>query len=99
MGQQIIKQPNGLYAVFSSITDTIIMWNFTADDLIEYYVKEARKRITRDVQDTIAELNAGGKPYYQFTMTWTEALKTSRRSSNMTREEVQKIIADTKAAE
>lgn len=27
MGNQIIKQPNGLFAIFSSITDTIIVWD------------------------------------------------------------------------
>jgi hypothetical protein len=80
MGRQIIKQPNGLYAVFSSVVDTFIMWDCTPECIIETWAEEERKRIEQGVRQTCAELDAGGKPYYQFTMDWKEAMATARRA-------------------
>ena len=39
MGSQIIRQPNDLFAIFSSITDTIVMWDATAKDVEDYFVE------------------------------------------------------------
>ncbi len=44
MGSQIIQQPNGQYAIFSTITDTIIMWDADAGDVEEYFVDRAAKQ-------------------------------------------------------
>lgn len=79
MGYQIIKQPNGLYGIWSSVVDHFIMYDCTPEDIIEEWVDDARKRITQGVQETVAELDAGEKPYYQFTMTWDEAIQFARK--------------------
>jgi uncharacterized membrane-anchored protein YjiN (DUF445 family) len=82
MGSQIIKQPNGLYCKYSSISDSIEFWNYTVqdivDDLIEYYKEVA----TREVNNVIQKLDNGGKPYYQFTLTFDEALKEAAKRMN-----------------
>ena len=76
MGKQIIEQPNGKYALWSSICDNFILLDATELDIIEELVAESRDDIERNVKRIIASLNAGGKPYYQFTKTWSEALSS-----------------------
>ena len=75
MGRQIIKQPNGLYAVWSSVVDNFIGVNCTAQDIIDRFTEEEKERITSSVNETVDLLNQGEKPYYQFTKTWEEALQ------------------------
>ena len=94
MGSQIIKQPNGLYCRFSSITDRIEVWNATPEELIEDLISSFRESVTRQVKEIIEKLEAGEKPYYQFTMTFEEALKTSKRHSDP--EEYKQVLKDTK---
>lgn len=79
MGNQIIKQPNGKYAVFSSIVDDIVFYNAKKDDLIKYFVDREAERIKDYVERTLSDLDKGEKPYCQFTMTWKEALATARQ--------------------
>jgi hypothetical protein len=74
MGNQIIKQPDGLYAVFSSIVDGFVMYNCTPQEIVNEWVKEERIRLTESVKRIIEALDAGEKPYHQFTMSWAEAL-------------------------
>lgn len=76
MGSQIIKQPDGKYAVWSSNVDHFILVNALPAEIIENYLKDERDRITDIVTQKIATIDAGGKPYYQFTKTWDEALQT-----------------------
>jgi hypothetical protein len=77
MGNQIIRQPDGEFAIFSTITDTIIMWDATAEDIEQYFVKRAADDASRRVLEILRCVSAGepNQAYYQFTMTWDEALK------------------------
>jgi len=75
MSRQIIKQPNGLYAVFSSIVDGFILTNAYPSEIIEEFVEEHREKITEDVTNICTKLDRNEKPYYQFTMSWEEALE------------------------
>jgi len=43
MGRYIFRQPNGLLGVFSSVVDCPILYNFTKEDLIDYFVEEYRQ--------------------------------------------------------
>ncbi len=79
MARQIIKQPGGKYAIFSTVTDTLIVLDATAAELEEYFGEEAREAAVRGVRDIMTELEAGGRPYRQFTMTWEKAAEKSRR--------------------
>lgn len=78
MGRQIIKEPSGKYAVWSSIVDDFILLHATKEEIIEEWVREEADRIREGVNAKVAALEAGTKPYYQFTMTWEEALNWRR---------------------
>lgn len=82
MGQQIIKQPDGRYAVFSSITDTITVWDATADEIVEMYAERAAEDARRHVRRQLEHV-AADRPreaYHQFAMTWHEALEMDREN-------------------
>ena len=84
MGYQIIHQPGSfdpqLFAVFSSYTDTIVLYDATVDEVEEFFVELAVRDARRDVR-RVLDAVAGGRPreaYYQFTRTWEEALADDR---------------------
>lgn len=79
MARQIIKQPNGLYCLFSSYVDSIVQWNLTADQIIDFLVEEQKKLITHEVSNIISKLNKREKPYHQFTLTYKRALAMTRK--------------------
>jgi hypothetical protein len=74
MGKQIIKQPDGLYAVWSHNVDGFILFDATPEEIIDEWVEGQRQGITKMVNDVVESLEKGLRPYYQFTMTWGEAL-------------------------
>lgn len=80
MTHQIIKQPDGLYAIFSSVVDDFIWTDCTPEDIIDIQVKEAEKTIREGVLDTVAALEKGKKPYLQFTITYKEAERISKKT-------------------
>jgi len=75
LGRQIIQQPDGKLAVWSTNSDSIILYDATEDEIVQYFIDREVKRIDQDIRQIIAELRGNGKPYYQWTMTWDEALK------------------------
>jgi hypothetical protein len=94
MGRQIIKQPNGLYAVWSTIIDNFVYINEDRGELIKSLTDEAineiKEKTKEKVNKTIDELESGKKPYYQFTMTWKEAIKTIKNIHG--KKEVNKLL-------
>jgi hypothetical protein len=79
MGRQVIKQPDGLYAIFSSITDTWIVYDATRQEIVDYYVEVAVKDAKRDALRVLDAVDENPrKAYYQFTMTFAEANATSK---------------------
>jgi len=75
MGRQIIEQPNGKYAIWSTIVDDFILEDITVEEYIEFRIQEETKQIKKDITEVVNKLKKGEKPYYQFTMTYEEALK------------------------
>jgi hypothetical protein len=74
MGHQIIKVPDGTYAVFSSFTDTWILWNASAQELEDYYAEKAAEDARRHTAETIALVEEDpSKAYCQFAMSFEEA--------------------------
>ena len=49
MGRQIIKQPNDLWAIYSTIVDDFILMNATLEDIIKFELNEAEERIRRRI--------------------------------------------------
>lgn len=39
------KQPNGLYCVYGTVTDNIIMFNYTEEELVQEALKEKEKEV------------------------------------------------------
>jgi len=74
MGRQIIKQPNGLFALWSSNSDKFVWIDATKQEMIDAFAEEARKEAVERTEEIFAELEAGGSPYYQWTQTYEEAV-------------------------
>lgn len=81
MGHQIIKAPDGTYAVFSSFTDTWILTNASPQELEDYYAEKAAKDARESLRNTIALVDEDPRnAYFQFVMTFEEA---NARSTEM----------------
>jgi hypothetical protein len=80
MGYQIIKQPDGQFAIFSTMTDTIVMWNATERDIIDWFVSAATLDTHRQITRILTHVRANNprEIYAQFAMTWQEALEEDR---------------------
>lgn len=81
MAEQIIQQPDGRLAVFSSVTDSLVICDATPDEIIEWRAEEAADRAR---ERTRAELEkvldpANNRPYRQYTLTWDEAMEKQYR--------------------
>ena len=72
MGRQIIKQPDGKYAVWSSVVDGFIILDATREELIEEMGESARKEKVQEVTDLLDSIDKGERPYHQFTLTWSD---------------------------
>ena len=86
MGYQIIKQPDGRFALFSSYTETIIATNAAESDIIDFFgeqaAKHAREVATQDLNDVKAD--DPERAYAQFVMTWDQALAADREHGGET---------------
>ena len=76
MGQQIIKQPNGKYCLFSSVIDSVTYYNMTKEEIVEIWTEQAKKDFEEKVNNIIGKLDKGEKPYFQFTKCYEEMLQT-----------------------
>lgn len=75
MGQQIIKQPNNGYCIFSSIVDNVTYYNMSKQGIIDLFVLKEKKHIEQKVNEIITKLDNKEKPYYNFTMNYEEMIK------------------------
>jgi hypothetical protein len=84
MGRQIIIQPNGRYALWSSVVDDFVLFDASEKQMIESLIEEqaavVREQVKRKIEELKADLKEGTKKaYYQFTMTWDEACERAKR--------------------
>lgn len=75
---QIIKQPNGKFAIFSN--DNLIIVDMTPDEVEAEFVRRATEDAQREVNRVLSSLNAGGFPYHQFTMSFADAVATHKKN-------------------
>jgi hypothetical protein len=81
MGHQVIKQPDGKYAIFSSFTDTWIVYDATRQDVIDYYAEKAAKDAREAAARLLDDVDENPrKAYFQFAMTFAEANAQSKAS-------------------
>jgi hypothetical protein len=75
MGYQVIRQPDGKLAIFSSYTDTWCESNLRIDEVINFFVDRAVAD-TYEHMDRVLSAVLTGQPsrvYYQFAMSFDEA--------------------------
>ena len=88
MGHQIVRQPDGLLAVFSSVVDSWVLVDATPEELSDWYAElaaeDARKRTAALVEHVLA--GEPRKAYYQFAMSFDEADRMSREHGGMYQE-------------
>lgn len=75
MPSQIVKQPNGLYATFSTVTDFIGYYHISRDEMIALRVANGRSRDY--VEGILDQLDADVKPH-ELAVTWDEMLEDMR---------------------
>ena len=93
MGRQIIMQPNGKYAIWSSIVDNFILLDAEPEEIVEEFLSSAKQGIKFETDRIFKALNKGDRPYYQFTKTWEEAIKEVKRVHGA-KDETLQIIKD-----
>jgi len=81
---QIIKQPNGQYAVFSSVSDVVVGLDMTREEVIDYFIKRAVNRATDDVTRWIDDVDKGYNPG---ALTYKKALQTHVRNKGNCQDE------------
>ncbi|MFI2616601.1 recombinase family protein [Streptomyces sp. NPDC018584] len=80
MGQQIIRQPDGKYSVFSSVTNTFIVLDASEEELIEWRATEAADRARDQAGRELERVKSSdSRPYHQFTLTWEEAVRLHKK--------------------
>lgn len=94
MANQIIKQPNGLYCIWSTVVDHITCYHMTRDALVEEFLSVQRERIETEVDRKLAQLEKGEKPYYQFTMTYEEALEQVAERHDQATADEQRVLME-----
>lgn len=62
MGSQIIKQPDGKYAIFCTNVDKFALLDATPKAVVDYFVKIEVARATKSVTEVIDGLKKGEKP-------------------------------------
>ncbi|QBJ94516.1 hypothetical protein D0Z67_29555 (plasmid) [Streptomyces seoulensis] len=79
MGHQIIKQPDGRLAVFSSVVDAFVVMDATPEELVEWYAQEAAQDARDRTQRLLDKLHSEGAQfvYGRRALTWEEASRMS----------------------
>lgn len=75
MGHQIIKQPDGQLAIWSTVVDDWIIYDASPGEVVRYYEERAAKSARDSAQETVDKVLDGraAEVYCQFTMTFEEA--------------------------
>jgi DNA/RNA-binding domain of Phe-tRNA-synthetase-like protein len=74
MGRQIIRQPDGLYCVWSTIVDDIVVWDADREEIIEYFAERAAEEARDRALITVDLVDRGDRcAYAQFTIPWERA--------------------------
>jgi hypothetical protein len=53
MARFIVKQPNGLYCIFGTIADNVLMYNLTRKELRDEVVKMAIHKADRQMEEEL----------------------------------------------
>lgn len=56
MGRRIVKQPNGKFCIFSTYVDSVIAYDLTSEDVIDFYVEAATEETKRQTNQRLSEI-------------------------------------------
>lgn len=73
MAYQIIKRPDGKFALWSSIVDNFVVERATRKQVVAFFMQEAADEAKRKTAEVFKRIDAGQPPYFQFTLTYAEA--------------------------
>ena len=76
MAHHIILQPDGLFALWSTIVDDFLMVDATAEEIIQQELEGVLEDRRERLNHILGELKEKGK--YQFMLTWDEAQATRK---------------------
>lgn len=81
MGCQVIKQPDGKLMIFDSASDTIVYWDATPDEVVQWFVDQAAARAKMTAGRIVEDVVAGQEKrhYAQFALTFDEAIEDDKR--------------------
>lgn len=84
MGHQIVKQPNGLLAIFSDGVNAWLRWDMTPHDVTEYYAERAAQSARESAARTVHKVmtDRPREAYYQFTQTFAELNAVAKASGS-----------------
>lgn len=77
MGRQIVRQDDGTWAVFDTVSNQITMWDATEKELEDWLAERAAEDSRRSTRGYLAHFKAGRRPP-QHWATWREALAEDR---------------------
>jgi hypothetical protein len=75
MPRSVVKQPNGKYAIFSTIVDNFVMLDATKEHIIQEFVDSAAKRAREIAEECIEK--AEGRGTLAHTHTYESALEVA----------------------
>jgi hypothetical protein len=80
MGWQVVKQPDGRLAIWSSIVGDFIAEDMSLEECCDFFAED----VFRDLLDRVRKFSQAAswvldgtpaKAYHQFTMTWDDAMR------------------------
>jgi len=88
----IIKQPNGLYCIYDTTIDDIVLHNASKEELVEYYINQSKITITNNVEHSLKKLN-NNEQKSLFRLSYNEAIETIEQIHGKGRvEQIQNLI-------
>ena len=78
MGKQIVIQPNGMLALYSTVVDDFVCFDADEDEIADELIGGMFERERKRVRDIVVDLRGGGKPYHQFTKSFDECVQSIR---------------------
>lgn len=85
MPRAIVKQPNGKYALWSSVLASFILWDGSAEEMVAEELRDhkadgypdGRRALMADLCQELVNINDTGRSW-EWAPTWDEALATIR---------------------
>ena len=79
MGYQIVRQPNGKYALWNSVIDNFTFVNASPEEIVREKVRVYEEELIKEVNELVVRLEKGEKPLHQLTMTFEKAIEMIKK--------------------